>query len=292
MISKIFNTDVAVEVNSIGAELMSIKTQRDGMEFLWQGDPKYWKRRAPLLFPVVGIFEKDRYMYKEKEYEIELHGFIKDCNFELLKSSETSLEYRFSSNEATFLKYPFEFELYVSYHLSGSEVKIGRTVVNKSDGKMWFSIGEHPGFRCPLFDNETMEDYYLDFKKNEHINRRFVEDGLQTGQQELFLCDENEVRLSKKLFERRVIILKGLESNCVELRSSKNNRTVKVRFKGYPYMGIWSPETGAPFVCIEPWYGITSSKNGIEDIREKEGILSIDPKELFECGYSIDVTDH
>lgn len=289
MISKIFNTEIAVEVNSAGAELMSLKTQKDGLEFLWQGDPGYWKRRAPLLFPIVGVFEKDRYRFKGKEYEIELHGFIKDCPFELIESSETSLLYRFSGNEATFIKYPFEFDLYVSYQLSGAKVKIGHKVVNKSNVKMWFSIGEHPGFRCPLFENETMEDYYLYFEKSEYINRRFVEDGLQTKQQELFISNENTVSLSAKLFESRVVIMKGLESNYVELRNSKNNRTVKMSFRGYPYLGIWSPETGAPFVCIEPWYGITSSKSGVEDIRDKEGILSIDPNGLFECGYSIEV---
>ena len=289
MISKIFNDDIAIEVNSAGAELMSLKTRKDGLEFLWQGDPKYWKRRAPLLFPIVGIFEKDRYMYKGREYEIELHGFIKDCTFDLLESNETSLLYKFSANEKTFAKYPFEFDLYVSYQLLGSGVKIERKIVNRRNEKMWFSIGEHPGFQCPLFEDETMEDYYLYFEKSEYINRRFVEDGLQTGQQELFIRDEKAAGLSTKLFESRVVILKGLESNYVELRNTKNNRAVKVSFSGYPYLGIWSPETGAPFVCIEPWYGITSSKNRVEDIRDKEGILCIGPNGLFQCGYSIEV---
>lgn len=289
MISKIFNDDIAVEVNSAGAELMSLKTRKDGLEFLWQGDPKYWKRRAPLLFPIVGIFEKDRYMYKGREYEIELHGFIKDCTFDLLESNETSLLYKFSANEETFAQYPFEFDLYVSYQLLGSGVKIERKVVNRRNEKMWFSIGEHPGFQCPLFEDETMEDYYLYFEKSEYINRRFVEDGLQTGQQELFIRDEKAAGLSTKLFESRVVILKGLESNYVEVRNTKNNRVVKVSFSGYPYLGIWSPETGAPFVCIEPWYGITSSKNRVEDIRDKEGILCIGPNGLFQCGYSIEV---
>ena len=289
MISKIFNADIAVEVNSIGAELISLKTRKDGLEFLWQGDPKYWKRRAPLLFPIVGIFEKDRYMYKGREYEIELHGFIKDCTFELLESNETSLLYKFSANEATFVKYPFEFDLYVSYQLADSRVKIQRKIVSRSNERMWFSIGEHPGFRCPLFENETMEDYYLAFEKREQINRRFVEDGLQTGRQELFMGNENTVSLSAKLFENRVVIMKGLESNYVELKNTKNSRTVKVNFSGYPYLGIWSPETGAPFVCIEPWYGITSPKNRVEDIRDREGILSVAPNGSFECGYSIEV---
>ena len=289
MISKIFNDDIAVEVNSAGAELMSLKTRKDGLEFLWQGDPKYWKRHAPLLFPIVGIFEKDRYMYKGREYEIELHGFIKDCTFDLLESNETSLLYKFSANEETFAQYPFEFDLYVSYQLLGSGVKIERKVVNRRNEKMWFSIGEHPGFQCPLFEDETMEDYYLYFEKSEYINRRFVEDGLQTGQQELFIRDEKAAGLSTKLFESRVVILKGLESNYVEVRNTKNNRVVKVSFSGYPYLGIWSPETGAPFVCIEPWYGITSSKNRVEDIRDKEGILCIGPNGLFQCGYSIEV---
>lgn len=287
MICEIVNDCIKLAVNSMGAELMSIKSVKDGLEYIWQGDPTYWARRSPTLFPIVGMLNGDKYMYDGKEYEMEIHGFAKTSEFELVQKSMDSLVFRLVESKQTLKKYPFKFELYTSYKLKDNAVLIGHRVVNKEKGYIWFSIGEHPGFNCPLFENETMEDYSLMLEKEEKINRKFLENGLLTDKEELFLGNEKEVKLSKSLFESRAVILQGLQSKSAAIVSRNHKRKVTITLEGYPYLGIWSPETGAPFVCIEPWYGVASGVNSSRNLTEKEGILSLNKGKEFNCGYRI-----
>ena len=48
------NEYLRVEIADLGAELMSIYDRSADTELLWNGDPTYWKRRSPILFPNVG----------------------------------------------------------------------------------------------------------------------------------------------------------------------------------------------------------------------------------------------
>ena len=52
MIYTIQNEFLTVRVEDLGAQLSSIQTP-DGTEYLWQGDPDIWARRAPILFPFI-----------------------------------------------------------------------------------------------------------------------------------------------------------------------------------------------------------------------------------------------
>jgi len=285
----LMNHLLSIEVNPKGAELMSIKSVQDNLEYLWQGNPVYWKRRSPLLFPIVGALKDNHYEHSGEQYEMELHGFVKDMVFKLTGKSENRLIFTLSDDENTKRKYPFDFLLQITYELQENNINISHMVKNTGGNTLWFSIGEHPGFNCPLLSNETMEDYSLVFEKNECTSRRFLVDGLLWDEEEKFLDNDRVIRLSHELFERRAILLKNLQSGSVTLKSRNHDREVTVSFKGYPYLGIWSLEAGAPFVCIEPWYGISSKIDGDLELKEKEGILSLESGQEFKCSYSISI---
>lgn len=289
MIYEIANKFISVSINSLGAEPMSIRSKSDDLEYLWQGDPKYWIRRSPTLFPIIGTFKDNKYIFNDVEYEIELHGFAKVSEFELVDKGDDFLVLKLKENAETLKKYPFKFELYTIYKLLDNELKIVHKVINTNNENMWFSIGEHPGFNCPLMSNESVEDYSLVFDSTEKTNRKFIENGMLTDQQELFLDNENEIKLSPAIFERKVIILSGLNSKSVSLVSQKSGKKVTVSIGGYPYLGIWSPETGAPFVCIEPWHGIFAKVDDTRELCKKEGINELKAGEIFECSYSITI---
>jgi galactose mutarotase-like enzyme len=284
---KISNDFLMFEADSRGAEPMSIKTLQEPVEFLWQGDPQYWTGRSPTLFPIVGALKNNRYRVQGKEYEMNQHGFARNSSFELVESTHHSLTWVLRENLQTLNLFPFPFELFTTYHLEGNSISIGHQVVNTGQKIMWFSIGEHPGFNCPFFKGESMEDYSLVFNQEEVIDRRFLENSLLAEKKELFLDHEKTIQLSKGLFKRKAIILENFKSSSVSLISKNHPRKVTVTFDGYPFLGIWSPPAGAPFVCIEPWHGVASPEDSDGDITRKPGILSLEAGQKFHCGYKI-----
>jgi galactose mutarotase-like enzyme len=284
---KISNDFLMLEVDSRGAEPVSIHTLHEPVEFLWQGDPRYWARRSPTLFPIVGALKNNRYRVQWKEYEMNQHGFARDSDFTLVESTPHSLTWFLRENPQTLMMFPFPFELFTTYQLEGHSISIGHRVVNTGREIMWFSIGEHPGFNCPLFEGESMEDYSLMFNQEEVIDRRFLENSLLTEKKELFLDHEKTIPLSNRLFKRGAVILENLKSSDLSLVSRNHLRKVTVAFDGYPFLGLWSPRAGAPFVCIEPWYGEASPEDSDGDITKKPGILSLEAGQEFRCGYKI-----
>lgn len=288
MISTLKNEYLQIGVSSLGGELISLKAAEDSLEYLWQGNPQYWSKQSPILFPIVGRLENGSYHMDGQVFKMEeTHGFTKESEFQLVEKAADCLTYKLTDNTETLKKYPFKFELTACYKLEGNQLIIKNSVKNTDDKTIWFSIGAHPGFNCPLYESESMEDYYLEFEQDEFIHRLMLKDNLLNGEKELFLDHEKVVKLSHKLFEKKAIILKGLKSKSVTIKNTRNDKRITVSFDGFPYLGIWSAENDAPFVCIEPWYGITSSQNANVDFREKQGILSLECGKTFECEYSI-----
>lgn len=280
-----------LEVSSVknGAQLTSIKGKKDGIEYLWNANPKYWNRHAPILFPIVGKVKDNKYRIGEKEYTLGQHGFARDNEFQIVENSNNKIVYRLTSSEETLKNYPYNFLLDVEYFLSGNILKITYKVRNTDIKKIFFSIGAHPGFNCPLSASEIMEDYYLEFNETETAYREFLDagTGLLNGVFGLVLDQENILNLSEDLFKDDALIFKGLKSNEIALKSYKNNKKLTMNFEGFPYMGIWSKPGGAPFICIEPWLGHADSIDFNGDFREKPGIIGLETDKEFICTYSI-----
>jgi galactose mutarotase-like enzyme len=291
MITKLENQQIVVQLNSCGAELCSLKLKQDKTEYMWQADPKYWGRHAPVLFPIVGRLVDDEYIIDDRVYHLPSHGFARNMEFELIDQGDKHVEFRSLANDKTLQSYPIRFELIIKYTLNGNELITEYKVKNKDNKAMYFSIGAHPGFRCPLQSSESFEDYYLEFSQKETVYKHILEQGVLSNRTEIALNNEMIIPLSHELFKEDALIFKDLKSNSVTLKSRKSSKTVTVKFAGFPYHGIWSkPDSDAPFICIEPWYGIADTVGGDKQFTHKEGILAIQPDECFSCQYSIIVS--
>ncbi len=156
---------------------------------------------------------------------------------------------------------------------------------------MFFSVGAHPGFNIPLYENEKFEDYYILFEKKETKNRRIKANGLLSGEQYKFLNNENMKQLEHSFFYNGAIIMEKLESSWLEIRNNVNSKAIRVNFEGFPYLGIWSAANDAPFLCIEPWFGLDSKKGDSLDLFAKEGLQKLAAGKIFECTYSIEIKD-
>lgn len=283
------NQWLKVSTKAEGAELTSILLKKDNTEYLWQGDPKIWGRHAPILFPIVGRLKENRCTIDGKEYHMTQHGFARDMTFDILEESEEHILYQLTSNEDTLKYYPYRFQLRVEYILKEKSIIVKYSVKNIDDQKIYFSIGAHPGFNCPLLEGESMEDYVLEFEKEEVLDKMCLDNGLILEEKQPFLNHEKTISLTKDLFINDALIVENTASKSITLKSTKSNKSVCVTFDEFRYLGIWSKPEGAPFVCIEPWLGIADYKDKTVDFKDKAGILSLDPEEESQCSYIISI---
>lgn len=276
------NETLRVQVNPMGAELSSLFNKSLELEYIWSGDPKYWGKKSPVLFPIVGALKDNQYFFDGKTYSMNRHGFAREKMFTIIHQSPSSLHLELISDEDTLQVYPFDFNFSIIYTLSSNKLSVAYQVKNRGKERMYFSVGGHPAFRLPLTDQLVYDDYYLSFNKSE-LTRRWPisEQGLIESASVSLLENSNHLKLSKSLFYKDAIVLKGLASDEVQIRSDKHPGVLRFSFKGFPYLGIWAAKE-ADFICIEPWCGIADSVDSTQVLTEKEGIEYLDTGGVFE----------
>jgi galactose mutarotase-like enzyme len=273
-----------------GAELRSLTDTATGREYLWSGDPAWWTFTAPVLFPIVGNVKDRRYTHRGRSYSLDTHGFARFGDFRVERSEPDAAELCLSASDATREAYPFEFRLRVAFRLEDHGIRVEYRVDNAGAERMYFSIGSHAGFRV---SNEAgaLEEHSILFEKEEPgLKRRFLRGGLlDPDAAEDALEEGRRIRLSRTLFDRGALAFIGPRSRSFTLIREGDARSVRVSAASVPYLGIWAPPGGAPFVCIEPWHGIADTPAATGEISEKPGILSLETGGTFETGYRIEV---
>jgi galactose mutarotase-like enzyme len=267
------NDSLKASVHPMGGELQSLYRKDLELEYLWNGNPEFWPRHSPLLFPIVGGLIEDSYLYNEKKYTLAKHGFARDTQFEIENSSKESASFVLRSNDDTLKSYPFSFVLKISYKLEANRITVTYEVENPSVQTMYFSIGTHPAFNVPLIEGTSYNDYFLEFEQPEDSLRHTL-DGNILNSTVPYLQNQSRLHLEESLFYEDAIIFKDLRSSSISIKTDKSVHGLKFNFSGFPYMGIWAAKD-APFVCIEPWYGIPDSENHNQKIEEKEGIIAL-----------------
>ena len=277
---------IAKTVNQ-GAELISLINKKTGIEYIWQADPKHWARHAPILFPFVGKLKEDQYRYQGNSYKMGQHGFARDHQFTIVEKTETFISLVLRSDDELKSHYPFDFGLKVAYTLSENTIKVSYQVSNTGEEPLYFSIGGHPAFNCPLGAGKKRSDYHLKFNQPEATEIHYLTDGLFAGATEPFEGDV--LTLPENRFDRDALVFKSLESNSISLMDNVDKTWLTFNFEGFPYFGIWSKSRTSPFVCIEPWYGIADQASHDGDIAKKEGIIKLNDGDRFDCLYAIQI---
>lgn len=280
------NEVLRIVVREKGAELIKLYHKQYELDYLWGGNPAFWGRHAPVLFPIVGALKNDTYYYKGKTYTMGRHGFARDMLFSLSAADKSALCLKLKSNANTLVKYPFPFVLDIIYQLDENELTVTYRVENTGQEDMYFSIGGHPAFRIPLTDETRYEDYFLEFDRSELSSRWPISaEGLLETRSELLLNNSNILPLNKSLFYRDALVFKKLKSGTVRLRCHRHNKEIAFDFHEFPYLGIWAAKD-ADFVCIEPWCGVADSVNSNQQLTDKEGINRLQAGEVFSRKWS------
>jgi galactose mutarotase-like enzyme len=283
------NEKLKVTVKSKGAEMDALINKETLIDYLWNADPKFWPKKSPVLFPVVGNLKNHTYFYKDKPYHLGRHGFARDHDFELTAQTNESLTMTLRSNEKTLAVYPFPFRLDIMYSIAGNQLEVKYTVYNEGNENMYFSIGGHPAFKLPLEKHLSYDDYYIEFAQIEDARRWTISpQGLIEPTAIAFITNSNHLDLSKELFSNDAVVFKYLNSESVTLRSKRSKHGVEMTFPRFPFLAFWA-SPNADFICIEPWCGIADSTTSDQQLINKEGMNVLTPSQTFERAWSVEV---
>ena len=284
------NSRLRLTVDSLGAQMMSLQTL-DGREYLWQGDPRYWCDRAPILFRFVGRLTENSSRYGGQVYSMGIHGFAAHQDFSCLCPEPNRLVLQLTDNGETREQYPFAFSLNIIYELIDNRVQVTYQVENTGTGMLPFGIGGHPGFRIPLEEGEQFDDYILDFTGGCQPDRvGFTPQVFLSGQDQPYPLKEGKyLPLRHDLFDEDAVILKNM-SREVALRSRLSPHGVQVSYPDMPYLGLWHvPNTDAPYLCIEPWSSLPARQNVVEDFACKSDLIQLGPGKTYINTWSITI---
>ena len=287
-IYEIENENIKLKVDSHGAEMKSLVKKETDTEYLWNGDPAYWQRTSPILFPLVGRLFHNIYRAKGNTYTMPQHGFARDMEFTLLEKKDHEIWFSLKDTEETRKNYPYTFELQIGYLLQGANIKVMWKVRNEQEEILPFAIGGHPAFLCPALRPDCKEAYYLKFDcdklratklQGPYVLRETYEEvSLDNG---MLLIDD------KAIFANDTLMVEHDQAHEISICDAQKKELVTLRTQA-PLFAVWSPEgKRAPFICIEPWYGRCDSLDYAGDITQREWENLLEKGQEFYAEYEI-----
>ena len=286
---KVRSAALTAEINPVGAQL-SVLRDRDGRDLLWNGDAAVWAGRAPILFPIVGSLAGGTYKLGGKSFALSRHGFARGKPFDVVATTSSSATFRLRADDSTFAVYPFAFELEVSYVLASSTLSVTASVRNTGSEILPASLGFHPGLCWPLPYGAARGAHFIEFEADEPAPiRRIDAAGLLKSERLPTPVATRRLMLTDELFRDDVVILDALRSRSLRYGAT-NGPQIDVRFPDAKYLGLWT-KPGAPFICIEPWQGITDPAGFTGDFTHKPGVFNVTPGASHSLNMGITLRD-
>lgn len=277
------NNKFTLSVKEMGSELNSLKSKKTGFEFIWQGNTDIWYGQSPILFPIIGRLLDDKYRLNGTEYTMPKHGIVRKKPFKLIDSTADSLTFCQSSDNESLEMYPYEFDLIVTFKLTEGGLDVTHTVHNKDSKDMYYSFGAHPAFNCAIGD-------YLEFQNDEKLlTERIDHESILIEEKFPVEINDKKITITEDIFKDDALILSGYTSKSITLGSDNNNRKVKFNFES-PLLGIWA-KPGAPYVCIEPWWGVNDNYDKKADLSEKRAIMTLKAGEKASFNWNIEISE-
>lgn len=290
MTVQIENEFLIATIAEDGAELISLKSKKNNIEYIWQGDPAFWGRHAPVLFPVVGRLKDDQYTYQNQTYPMSQHGFARDSLFNVIEHGTELVSLSLKSNKETKKVYPFDFELILSYLLEEDNLVVRYQVENTGASDMYFSIGGHPAFNVPLESGLTFDDYYLSFAPKKSRTQIPLAGPFADFDHKTLGQTNTSLDIRRELFKEDAIIFETKGASAFTIETDEGAHSISLSYTDMPYVGIWSPyPQEAPFVCIEPWCGIADEVNATGNLVDKKGINTLAASDIFKTQYTLKV---
>lgn len=262
--SIIESSSLKVRVSSLGAELTEVKSTRLEHNWIWSAGPS-WARSAPILFPIVGRLKNDQFLHKNVSYSLTQHGFARDSDFQLVESAKSHVHYRLRADENTIAKFPFQFQLDITYTVNDNLLSMSVSVQNLSTEDMYFNFGWHPGFVLP----NSNKDSLIFSSQNSMCAPNLLSSGLLSEKMVDSISGLKSLVLSSATFANDALVFAGSSLNKVSLAAG--TRRVEIDLNGAPHFGLWTKNI-ADFVCLEPWWGYADSGSVSGVLSEKPSV--------------------
>ncbi len=280
---------VSAKCKTFGGELVSFV--KDGCEYVWKGDAKYWSGQAPVLFPVVCSPKDDIIITGSKEYPMPKHGIARKREYLPIEITPTSAEFEIRDNADSIQNFPYPFILRIKHEISEDGFSTTYSVTNTGDTKMPFCIGGHPGFSCPMHEGEKFEDYSIlfdDMTGSTTVITRDDNGYMDPSLGTLDVIKNNELKLDYGDFVHDCLIIEGLKKKEVKLVNRNTGHGIIFNFDRFDALAIWTPiEGGAPFLCFEPWNGLPASVAETPELTNKKYVVTLDIGKTYTTGYSV-----
>lgn len=276
MIVEIKSENVKVQCLLEGAMLHSLV--KDEIEYLWQGDKKYWAGQAPVCFPITGVLRDSKAVAFGKPCEMKRHGVARINPFEIREQGANFVSFVQNSSEETKKAFPFDYSLEIRYTVLKNSVTTRYTVKNTGKDRLPFVIGGHPAFNCPLEGGEKFEDYTVEFSGavNQKCLRPDVETGLVDISKRYDVLDApNKINLDHSLFDLDAMVFDNIKPKSAVL--SAGGRGVKIDYQDFDNLLVWSSSNGGNFVALEPWTGISTCSDEDSVFENKRGMTVLEP---------------
>lgn len=280
--------DTLVKINKLGAELKAYNV--NNKDYIWNSDPKYWRRSAPFLFPVVGSLKNKQTTIDGVIYPLSQHGFLRDQEFKVIKKGNNYIVLENQYNDETLKLYPFKYKAQIKYEVINHSLTTSIIITNLGKEEMPFNIGGHPAFNVPLYENESFSDYKIIFEKEENIHSPKVCDGglLDFNTIVYQKDDTKELNLTKDIFTIDTILIRDVNSRKVQL-VNKDNKGIEFSYNGFNTLAIWTPFNDAPFICLEPWKGYNDLIDSDGDYKKKRDLIKLKENESHLVSYTINI---
>jgi galactose mutarotase-like enzyme len=269
-------------IESVGAEVRSLKKKETKEEYIWQINNTIWGSSAPVLFPSIGNIKSNKITYRVEEFAMPKHGIVRNNkHLSIHQISASKCAFTLMSSQLTKEQYPFDFSFTIIYELSSKGLQMTYEIVNKDEVPMFFSCGGHTAYACPLDKNTKLSDYIIEFPNTISLHSLTLGgSGLLTNQLRAFELQQNQLELSDTIFNEDALVFANINFKWVRLRKKNQAKGIKVVFKDYPHLALWS-KPGADYVCIEPWLGLPDMEDESIDLLEKSTYKTIHPNEQF-----------
>ena len=260
-------------VDSFGGELVTLSKNNNNI--LWNRDKQYWADSALVLFPFIGRNYNDKYIYKNIEYSMPIHGFANKSEFTLIDQSNKSLTFSLKDNEQTYISYPFHFELTIKYELNKEGLHIEFKVINNSDEVMPYVLGYHPGFIL----NKALDNYFIKFNNSDNPKEiGIVTKCMLNGNNTKLNLINNKLQLNKNLFNYSAKVYTGV-GNDISLLDNES-QIINIKYNGFKNIVLWQTlKSDANFICIEGWDGLPGRYEHIDDISLDQNKNLLKPKD-------------